>query len=69
MMLLIEKFFLEARETLAKHVSMDEIMALPCREKIGRLKELPAEELTASMAEIEAQIVNEMDALAAKEEE
>ncbi len=68
MMLLIEKFFLEAKETLQKHVPMDDILSLPCREKIGRLKELPAEELSATMKEIESQIVHEMDALAAKED-
>ncbi len=46
MLKLIYDFDSKAREALAAYASLDDILALPCKEEIGRAKYIPEEELS-----------------------
>lgn len=68
MLLIIEKFFTEAKHATEKMVSIDDILELPVREKIGRLKEMPADDLTAEFDTINDEISCEIDELISAKE-
>ncbi len=63
MLLIIEKFFLEAKRAVSHQVEIDDILEIPSREKIGRLKSIPADQLTKEFDDICQTIVEEMDEL------
>ena len=65
MMTAILGFYDQGVKALEQGLSIDEIVSLPARERIGRLKYVPedglAEEFTAAMARLEAEIKQALD--------
>ena len=60
---LICKFHRLAEEAIQNYADLDEILACPCKEKIGRAKYIPEDEL-ARFAEIEKEMNAELKAVA-----
>ncbi|MGN1078493.1 MAG: V-type ATP synthase subunit A [Candidatus Gallimonas sp.] len=60
---LICKFHRLAEEAISNYADLDEILACPCKEKIGRAKYIPEDEL-ARFAEIEKEMNAELKAVA-----
>ncbi len=66
LMELIFSFDKKAREAIGKGADVDDISALPVRERIGRAKSVDFKDYPAVYAEIEAQMDEELAALAEK---
>ena len=64
MLRLIYEFNRLAGEAVAAYADLDEILACPCKEKIGRAKYIPEENL-AAFDEIFREMNTELKALAA----
>ena len=67
MLKLIMAYYDKACEAVEKGTSINQIFAIPVRERIGRAKYVPEKEIDTVFAEIEAELNQQFDALAAKE--
>jgi len=67
MMKLILDFYYKAKNALSNGADIRQIFNLPVREKIGRAKYIPEEQVSKAFSEIETELNNQMDALISKE--
>jgi V/A-type H+/Na+-transporting ATPase subunit A len=68
MMQLVLKYFDIASEALNKGVSVEDLVKIPVREKIGRFKYVASEKIEKEFDEINNTLVREIDQLSQKEE-
>ena len=68
MLRLIKRFYDAGYEAIASYASIDEIIACPAKEQIGRSKYIPEDELD-KFDEIEQNITRQLKALAVKGED
>ncbi len=68
MMKLIMEFYDKCLSVLSAEISVDEMAALPVRERIGRFKYIPEEKIDESYAEIKAEIHTQLKELAERGE-
>ncbi len=67
MLKLIMAFYYKGCEAVEAGVSINKIFAMPVRERIGRAKYVPEEQVEQVFAEIEAELNQQFDALVAEE--
>ena len=67
MMKMVLKYYDESAAALQKGADIEKVAALPVRERIGRLKELPLEQLRDEIQSIERQLINELEDLTRRE--
>jgi V/A-type H+-transporting ATPase subunit A len=67
MLQLILAWYYKACDAVRAGVSLDKLFALPVRERIGRAKYVPEDQVDSVFGEIEAELNAQMDALTAKE--
>jgi len=67
MLKLIMAFYYKGCEAVEAGVSINRIFAMPVRERIGRAKYVPEEQVEQVFAEIEAELSQQFDALVAEE--
>ena len=67
MMKMVLKYYDESAAALQKGADIEKVAALPVRERIGRLKELPLEQLRDEIQLIERQLINELEDLTRRE--
>lgn len=67
MLQLILSWYYKACDAVRAGVSLDKLFALPVRERIGRAKYVPEDQVDSVFGEIEAELNAQMDALTAKE--
>ena len=68
MMKLVLDFYQASVEALGKGVSVDKLVVLPVRERIGRFKYIPSDQTQQEYDEIIKELNNQIDALAQKED-
>ncbi|MBE6785038.1 MAG: V-type ATP synthase subunit A [Ruminococcaceae bacterium] len=68
MMKLIMEFYDKCLSVLSAEISVDEMAALPVRERIGRFKYIPEESIDESFAQIKAEIHTQLKELAERGE-
>ena len=67
MMKMVLKYYDESAAARQKGADIEKVAALPVRERIGRLKELPLEQLRDEIQSIERQLINELEDLTRRE--
>ena len=67
MMKMVLKYYDESAAALQKGADIEKVAALPVRERIGRLKELPLEQLRDEIQSIERQLINDLEDLTRRE--
>lgn len=69
MLKLILNFYYKGKKALEAGININELFNLPVRERIGRAKYTPEEQVNASFYEIESELNNQIEALMSKEVE
>jgi V/A-type H+-transporting ATPase subunit A len=69
MLKMILSYYYMALDSIQKNVDLKELFSLPVREKIGRAKYIPQDKIDVEYDQIEKELVEQMEALVAKEGE
>ena len=69
MLKMILNYYYLAQDAVKKNVDLKELFALPVRERIGRAKLVPQDQIDVEFDRIEQELSEQMDALVAKEGE
>jgi V/A-type H+-transporting ATPase subunit A len=67
MLKIILSFYYKGQEAVKKGVSIKDLFSMPVREKIGRLKYVPQQEVDATFEQVEKELSAQIEALSSKE--